>query len=153
VSTESGVIEAVRLERIETVKVAGDPTKYEFRVDGGAHWLQRLCFWVLGKLGAFADLHTIRVERHIVGRHGDSFMWRLVNQKLSLLREGYSPAEILVGAEDYAQLMDECSTSEQPFAFDTRYFSAEMGQKTIHGLRVRVIPWMRGILVLPREAK
>jgi len=79
------VVQAVRLERIDTVTKALD--RYEFRVDRSAHWLQRLCFWILGKLGAYADLHTVTIERHVIGKHGDTFAKRLLEQHQSLQNE------------------------------------------------------------------
>lgn len=147
-SIESGVIQALRLERIETVTKAMD--RYEFRVDRPAHWLQRLCFWVLGKLGAYADFHTVTIERHVIGKHGDTFAKRLFEQTDSLMNEfNRRPTQLLIGSEDYAGLMQE-PLSHQMFDFDSRYFMGNGAREpTVHGLKVRVIPWMRGMLVLP----
>ncbi len=42
------------------------------------------------------------------------------------------------------------SLSHQMFDFDSRYFMGNGDlEPTVHGLKVRVIPWMRGLLVMP----
>ena len=141
-SIESGVVQAVRLERIDTVTKALD--RYEFRVDRSAHWLQRLCFWILGKLGAYADLHTVTIER----RHVREAPSRATPEPAERIQPPV-PTQLLIGSEDYAGLMSE-SLSHQMFDFDSRYFMGNGDlEPTVHGLKVRVIPWMRGLLVMP----
>jgi hypothetical protein len=118
-------------------------TAFQFRKDRPAHWLQKACFFVLQKLGAFYMAETVTIERHTLDAR--TFMERLFKQQEGIARFfNYDSTTLLIGAEDYAELMHEASAS-QAFAF-----RADFGcGSTILGLKVHVIPWMRGCLVLP----
>ena len=53
---------------------------------------------------------------------------------------------LLIGAEDYAELMHEVA-STQIFSFKSEY---GYGEKIL-GMKIKVIPWMRGCLVMPSD--
>lgn len=116
---------------------------YELREDRHSPWLQRTLFWALGKLGAFSKGESITTERYVI--EADDFMERLFKQEHAL--EGYfnrKPTRLFIGADDYAQLMNHPTVSHY-FAFDAQYHYG----REVHGLRVTVVPWMRGMLVMP----
>lgn len=141
----------MRDQLIEFVKLTERRAKFDFveafqlRKDRPHVWLQKACFFILGKLRAHYVGESVAIERHVV--NGATFMERLLKQRAEL--EGLfnrRPARLLIGAEDYAQMMREV-VSSMPFSF-----SAEYGhRREILGLTVEVIPWMRGILVMPER--
>ena len=55
------------------------------------------------------------------------------------------PKTLLIGAEDYEQIMN-CPQINQRLRFDTSYM---FGNRQIIGLTVEIIPWMRGMVVMP----
>ncbi len=139
-------IDVIELRRISQVKELKDA--FELRTDRPAVWLQRLCFWVLRKLGCYAHLDTVRVERHDIGKHGDSFMSRLLARRNAVMGSfEREPTKLLIGSAEYAELMEE-AISNSPFNFDARYMKGDIRNPTVYGLKVEVIPYMRGMLLL-----
>ena len=116
---------------------------YKLRKDRPHFWLQKICCWTMKKLGAFDVGEEIRYTRHTIDT--ESFIDRLFKQQDHI--RGYfnrRPTRLLIGAEDFAALM---GTEEIRQMLN---FRAEYGyNKEIMGLMVEVIPWMRGILVMP----
>lgn len=112
--------------------------------------LQKLCFWILRKIGAFyvEPVKHNEITRHVVDI--PSFMDRIINQR-QILRNFWdmTPRRLLIGSEDYEELM--CSEEvKHRFQFYGEYWvPGESGNPKIMGLTIDVIPWMRGILVMP----
>lgn len=87
---------------------------------------------------------TFKVTRHTVD--GKSFIDKIYKQKSYLLKQfNIEGTVLLVGAEDYSELMCDVSVCTQPFSFNTSY---NIGRNVL-GLTVKVIPWMRGMAVMP----
>lgn len=140
-------IEVVGLKSIP--KVIVEKNIFEFCKERPAHWLQRLCLGILRKLGCHAHTDTVTVERHVIGKHGDKFMARLFKARNALESFNRQPSRLLIGSEEYAELMHE-PISNYYFDFQARYFMGNgEGERTVLGLTVEVIPWMRGMLVMP----
>jgi hypothetical protein len=141
-------IEVIRLERLSSVVEIKE--SFEFRKDRPAHWLQKLCIWTLRKLGAFHHGEVVTFERHVIGKNGRRFMDRLFEQMHNLLDAfDREPSRLLIGAEDYAELMQEAT--REYFTFDAEYMRGGRYPK-VCGLHVEVIPWMRGVLVMPNNS-
>ena len=122
-----------------------DTDAFEFRKDRPMHWLQKVCLFMLRKLGAYHIGETVVIERHEID--DEAFMRRIFEQKMNLYRFfDMEPKELLIGAEDYAEMMDETASS-MSFQFHAEYWK----DRRVLGLSVRVIPWMRGILVMPKQ--
>ena len=137
------VVEHQRLTEIREIK-----TQYELRPERGYVWIQRICVWLLGKIGAFANVPTTTIARHDVGKHGDTFVTLILRSKNAILGSfDRNPTECLIGPEEYATLMGELIHYGQ-FELESRYFRQIEGETRVYGLKVRVIPWMRGILLL-----
>lgn len=117
---------------------------FELRRDRPAVWLQRLCLWVLAKLKCYSSKDTVTVTRHLVD--GKTFMERLFKQKRALTEGfGLEPKTLLIGGEDYQELMGSPEVMQfMQFSSEYRY-----GRNTVVGLEVKVIPWMRGLVVMP----
>lgn len=139
------IIDVIELRPVP--KVVELKEAFEFRKDRPAHWLQRLCLWTLRKLGCFACTETVTIERHNIGRHGKNFMDRLWERREAVW--GFfedAPTRLLIGAQDYSELMKEACTSG--FSFDGRYYMGRGGKPEVYGMKVEVIPHMRGMLLL-----
>lgn len=119
---------------------------FQYRKDRPLPWLQKACFFVLRKLRAFSVSEAVDVERRTID--AGTFMSRLFEQRESVTQLlGRRPTMLLIGAEDYAELMREAE------AIQMFSFRAEYGyDREILDMTVRVIPWMRGCLVLPDGA-
>jgi len=116
---------------------------YVFREDKSFHLLQRICCWTMHKIGAFDMGETVTVTRYTID--SDVFMERIFKQQKHLL--GYfnrKPKRLLIGSEDFSELMNSAEVR------DVMMFNASYNYgREIYGLQVEVIPWMRGILVMP----
>lgn len=118
---------------------------YKLKPRGRLQWLQRLAWRFLEWRRALDTTYreVVEVSQHRID--ADTFMERIALQNESLLnafnREG---KQLLIGSEDYAEMMHE-SVSRRYFAFN-----AEVGRdRTYLGLKVTVVPWMKGMVVMP----
>lgn len=95
------------------------------------------------KLGAYDMGEKITASRHTIDT--DVFMERIFKQQEHLLVHfNRKPKRLLIGSEDFAQMMDSAEMQNM-MMFNASY---NYGRE-ICGLQVEVIPWMRGILVMP----
>jgi predicted homoserine dehydrogenase-like protein len=100
----------------------------------------------LKRLRAHHVHENITYTRHTVDT--GLFMDRLFQQDKHIRREfSYKPTMLYIGAEDYEKLM--CSEEiRQIIDFTGHYsFGSHLGTEII-GLKVKVIPWMKGMLAL-----
>ena len=118
---------------------------FQLREDRTYLWVQKVCFFVLRKLQAFYIGETVEFERHLID--AKTFMERLFKQRSGIVEFfNLRPTKLLIGAEDYAELMQE-TMATQMFSFRAEYgYGREM-----LGMTIQVIPWMRGCLVMPNE--
>jgi len=141
--TVISVVEHQRITEIKEVK-----SQFELRPERGYIWVQRFCVWLLAKIGAFANVPSTRIERHDVGKEGDRFMAAVFKARNAVLGSfEMNPTELLIGPKEYAELMDEVISTAR-FSFDARYFRHIDGETKVYGLKVRMIPWMAGMLLL-----
>jgi hypothetical protein len=143
------VIQVIAYERLK--EVTEIKTAFEFSPHRPAKWLQRLCLWTLAKLGCYASLETVKIERHHIGEKGERFMSAILRQRENLIGNfDREPKRLLIGNETYAQLMGE-PVFDTGFSFVAEYYMGNgPGRRpTVCGLTVEVIPWMRGMLVMP----
>lgn len=141
-------IDVAEMRRITDVRELTDT--YQLRTDRPLVWLQRVCLWMLRRLGCFVSVNDIRIERHVFGKKGRTFMERLWERRMSILGTfDMQPTRLLIGPEEYAEIMHE-AVSTASFGFDAEYGvgNGPLRQPTVMGLRVEVIPWMRGMLLL-----
>jgi len=121
---------------------------FELRHDKKFVWLQRVCFWVLKKIGAYYLKHTVSYSRILI--EPDKFMDKLFKQRCEMEGFYYSrPSRLFIGAQDYEELMGS-SEIRQIMQFDAQYWVKEEGYRPeIMGLSVTIVPWMKGVLVMP----
>lgn len=126
--------------------------EYAFNEKGKVLWLQRALFWVLEKLGCQQE--KIGYKQVVIDT-GD-FVERLKRHRSDvwsrLPLEG-GPTELLIGAEDFDELMSVPGV-QCLIQFKAGY---EVGHRTRRGdthyrimdLNVVIVPWMRGMVVMP----
>ena len=136
--------QTVEFVALHDLRIKFDDTEaFELRRDRPAVWLQKACFFVLRKLGAFHIGERVTIERHFID--AKTFMGRLFLQQEGIEQFfNIEPKRLLIGAEDYAELMHE-AVATQTFSFQAEYWR----RREIFGMTVQVIPWMRGVLVMP----
>lgn len=108
-------------------------------------WLQRICFWILDKLGAYA---FIEHEAHSVVTWRTEDLYTLVRDGMFQLHSvGLDAKHILVGREEYFKLTQQTPCS----AMGPMWFPIGGGpvHPSIHNANIVVVPWMNGVLVLP----
>ena len=137
------------IEPYTEFKTVTDNNAFAVREDRPHLWLQKACCWVLEKLGAYRRDTQTKIEYRTID--ADRFMDRIAKQHASVFELlNRRPKELLIGAQDYAELMHEADT-HFPFSFSASYAVGERGVAQIMGLKVCVIPWMRGVLVVPKD--
>ena len=117
---------------------------FELRRDRGWIVVQTFCLWVLKKIGAYSISNTVHIERHSID--GRDFMERLYNQ-MDNFEHFFNkrPRELLIGATDFRELMGEREIATQVFKLQGEYrYRMER-----HGIDIKVIPWMKGMVVMP----
>lgn len=113
---------------------------FAFRPDRKWHWVQRFCFWVLRKIRAYQSVAyststAVRLDRD-----------KLMPAVYALLKEATksqfnSIERIVMGGEDFRRLM------ESP---DLPRSMALNVPGTLLGFPLQVVPWIEGVMVIPR---
>ena len=135
------IVEFLQTEEIRTTYLRKDA--YVFRKDRPYHLIQHLCCWIMGKIGAFASGETVAYTKHIIDTQ--KFIEKLFRQHSHLVEYfNRKPKRLLIGADDFSEMMGS-DEIRQMMTFQAEY---NYGRE-IMGLQVEVIPWMRGILVMP----
>lgn len=106
-------------------------------------WWDTPRWWLVRLLGGSCPFDSVKVTR--IPIDGIEFADRLFKQKRALFDSfGREAATLLIGGEDYKELMNSP---------DIRYnfsFQSEFNYgRQVYGLTVNVIPWMRGMVVMP----
>jgi hypothetical protein len=138
------LIEFIALEQVTDWLPIFDA--YKFKPRGRMQWLQRVAWRLLHRFGALEQAMEphVRTVRHMVD--GDTVIQRLIEQRAALFdylnKEGQ---RVIMGSEDYAQLMRSPEVASMHFMFDARVGKG----REIMGLQIEVVPWVRGVVVMP----
>jgi hypothetical protein len=135
---------------IPTVVKFDDTKRFEFRKDKKWHRLQHACFWVLTKIGAFSKGETVTFNRMTID--ADDFMEQIFKQRSELARQFYKDGQrLLIGADTFDELMGskQMIRLRDSLVFDARFNVVNANGAQIMGLKVEIIPWMSGMVVLP----
>lgn len=125
------------------------PGRYTFSPIRGYKWLQRLCFFVLEKLGCHAwDEETTYTQ---VSIKRDSVKV-LIHEQWQALRYMNGPDAVrgvILGPEEARQLTGEvlqecCYSMPIPPTYHSPYQRGEY-----RGLKLFVLPWAKGVTLLP----
>lgn len=126
------------------------PDAFIFEPTGRIAWVQKLAYKFLKKTGALHQAYKpeATITRHVID--SDKFVEKILRQKYELFngfhRDG---GRVLIGSDDYAELMNSPEVVGSYFDFSANLHIGRHGRREILGLQVEVIPWMRGILVMP----
>lgn len=132
--------------------------RYQFRDDKNHQWLQRACFWILSKIGSYAQSEEVKYEYHTIDTQ--DFLKQL-DEQYHILKSKYNtlPSKVLVGANVYVEITGNPRTREM-IDFRANYYR-ETGAAfvdrstplwpapTVMGLDIVVVPWMEGVLLMP----
>jgi hypothetical protein len=119
---------------------------WSLRKDFRWKWQARLANWLIRRIGVFAREPTVDIERIIIDP--PAIMQRLFEQQAAMLDMNREPKRMLIGSEDFAELMHQPEIRHY-FTVDCDYYKYGSDGRRIMGLTIEVIPWMRGILVMP----
>ena len=114
-------------------------------------WLQKICFWVLGKLSAYQRFD--KAEYDYVEFVYDDIVRAIIDHKDMLELVFHQRPEYLVMGRDEFFKLANTETFSSPYAimFPPDYQTARVNQpKMFAGLKILVVPWMEGMIVLPK---
>lgn len=124
-----------------------DKERFEFRKDKKYHWLQKLCFFVLGKIGSYSIGEKFSYTSHSIDTL--DLMENLYKQKRGILDLYNVKGErLLIGNDEYVKLTDNHEVRHM-IKFSGEYRG---GHDEVLGMEITVIPWMSGMIVVPRDA-
>ena len=137
----------------ETTSFVLEPDAYRYNPDRPARWLQRFCLWVLRKLHCHNYQEEVAYTRHVI--HPERVFDRILRTHRELLDRNYQEPYILyIGAGTFRELMDDDQEEiRELFRFAVSYeHSDRFGHYRVMGMKVRVIPWMEGLVGVPEKA-
>ena len=128
--------------------------KYTFCEDKGYVWLQRLCFRVLSKIGAYAQEWTHVYRR--VGFDNNDLLKLLLEQEKTFYSLIYNRKleRIYMGPDDYQDLMmgvERLGMIPITFVSFVKICSPNNPYGSWHDIPITVIPWMKGVLMVPKD--
>lgn len=138
---------------VETFETTGcfriHDNAYSFNARCGHVWLQRLAFWFLRRIGCFTVSDF--TERRYVVVDPRRAMDEIFKQHRHLLQHlGRGGETLLIGAEDWDEMIFDPAVRSHVMAFDGEYYFAVGDGKKSRRIRVCVVPWMKGVLMLPK---
>lgn len=152
---EGGVrmeIQTLHFFETKTKPVSFDePDTFRFRPERGWKPLQKLCCFILSKIGAI----NTRIEESIqrIDIREKDFMTAFMRQHNEIMKRcQYTPERVYMGREDFCEFasLPEFKYSA-PVSFKARHEVWYMSERFIIGLPITVIPWMKGVLIVPKE--
>lgn len=110
-------------------------------------WLQRVCCWVLGKLGA---THTYMTEDYLYYQVDVTDLVDSFKQQYGDVVHitGNTPSKVVMGVEDFHRLTNALQMNHV-LSFNLKAPINRYHRADLTGIPVMVLPWMSGILVLP----
>lgn len=120
---------------------------YGIRTDRPHVWLQKVCCWVLSKLGA---THTYKTDVFTVHDVDVTDLFDSFKQQYNdiLRTTDKMPSRVLIGVDDFHKLTGAPIT-RQMLNFNITACGSRYHYADIVNIPVWVLPWMSGILVLP----
>lgn len=128
------------VERMPLPKLTDYKLAYLVRNDRPFVWLQELCCWVMDKLEAYSQDRSIAYTWKDVDI---SDLVRGIYTQVGMLSRDHNlqAKRVLMGSEDFAAL---CNAPAAQYHLTVYAHDRKFG-----GLTVTVVPWMKGVLVMP----
>lgn len=134
------VVNFVQHKENRTVQLVQEAYKYNKNLK--FKWLQKLCCYILKKIGAFYFEEKIEFEQIIFDNN--DIIENIFTQEENIINTfNENPRVILIGSKDFSKLMD-IPEIRHCLSIDFKHFNG-----LYSGLNIKVIPWMKGMLVLP----
>ena len=124
---------------------------YDFNKWNPSSWWKKLFKKWTGKILAaeLGAMYTPRTVDHSYHRiDTDKVLEQLKIGEDTLLRAHYEAKHILVGVDEMEKLRMEL---DQHLSFTVPYYYNNGYSNELLGMKITVIPWMKGVLVLPKE--
>ena len=124
-----------------------DPPAYRYRLLPRG-WRQRVAGWcwrLLHRWDCLSDATYDRYTTETVTFSPENVIESILKQRMECMRDwGTMPTQIILGDEDFAQFrMEAGRTGLMQFTMDGH------GRQEFNGMRIVVVPWMRGVVVVP----
>jgi hypothetical protein len=119
---------------------------WSVRKDFRWKWQARLAGWLMRRIGVNAREPTVDIERILIDP--PDIMQKLFEQREAMLDMDREPKRLLIGSDDFSELM-HLPEMRHHFTIDCEYYKVSRDGRKVMGLTIEVIPWMRGILVMP----
>lgn len=133
-------------QKIESFTIRTD--SFEFKPSGRFAWAQKLAWKFLHWSSCLSRFHEEREKISVVTIDTDDFMEAIFRQRESIAQHFNRDGQTLyIGSEDFSALMGSQQV-RNVMEFRTAFHIGRNGQREIMGLEVRVIPWMRGFIVV-----
>jgi hypothetical protein len=124
--------------------------RFTYRPALGWRMLQRACFAILRRIGAFV-LETDKVSEISLDAARLS-VGLIANYRREVERLMYTPARLVVGAEQWHELMGD-PLLNQAVRFSAPVDLRAAGRPRLMGLDVTIVPWFDGVVILPLETE
>jgi hypothetical protein len=107
----------------------------------------RLLRWIFRKYGKVYNEPKVTIERMLIDK-GD-IIERLIRQQRAIFEVRHEPKRVLMGSEDFAELMNRKDTMQFVTIPNIEYRVGRDGGYKVMNLELTIIPWMKGVLVMP----
>ena len=143
------VFEYVTTEKID-FRIPLEDAFY-FKPKGRFIWLKSLAWRFLGRSKSLQQAHTYNTEYKRSTIDTEDFMKKLFAQRSDLLNNYMKrPGKLLIGHKTFEELMgSEYGRTLMPF--NATWYHAKNGRTKIMKMEVVLIPWMKGMCVMPDE--
>jgi len=125
-----------------------DPLQFTYRDDKPLKWPQKALLWGLRQLGCHALIEDVETTFHEipVGKLPQSVLDQISGIHAAY---GVEPREVLVGPDEFGVLRQNLHVS---VCFDVEYMKHGARGTTIYGVKITMIPWMKGVIALPPQS-
>lgn len=126
---------------------------FTFREDLGYHWLQRACLWILMRIGAHQKVTHIHYSYKRVQIESDRLVNYLVKQVYGVraMLDTRRHLCVLMGPDEFHEIWGEVYECGDLLRFELEAAVGRNGEREIMGMKISIIPWMKGVLVVPAE--
>jgi hypothetical protein len=109
-------------------------------------WLHRAAWWFLSKTNGISNAIDSKTTYKEVVINRKRITDRIMQAIDELHIANIRPAEVFMGPEEFDEAMHEMR--------DSYSFSVQMGfNRELFGLLITIIPWMRGIVIVPERRR
>lgn len=121
---------------------------FEINESGKYVWLQKLAYKILSKFGKkVPPLVTETIEEYEIDV--EKFITKLIEAKETVrYLSGIEAKTLYIGLEDYNELMDSDIKYNKEIDFTAYYNYYQEGSVYLVGLKVRIIPWIKGWFII-----